>query len=307
MNSKVDTSLIVGADGFLGRNLARVFSARGLPYIGIGKSAGDLSIPGVADATFAAAPKADRIFHVVTRQRTGPVQFAIQGDLLRINSMIHLNVLEAWRRHQPQAKLISMGSSCTYPESNAPLPETQFGAGGAHPSVYGYAHGKLTIATGSRAFGEQYGMKWLHCVLATLFGPMDNTAEDRSHFMGAMIDRAWRERAAGASAFSVWGNPDTVRELLYVDDQIDAILAADAAFDNRVLNCAANRPVTVGDAARAVLTGMGWSVPIVSRPGSFQGANYKVLASDDFLKATGWTASIPLDEGVRRVLDAEYR
>lgn len=306
MNFAGETSLIVGADGFLGRNLAGYFDARGHRWHGVHRRDGDLSEPGVADAAFARAPQVDRIFHVVTRQRTGPVQYGIQGELLRINSAIHLNVLEAWRRRQPQSKLISMGSSCTYPESDAPLPESLFGSGGAHPSVYGYAHGKLTIATGSRAYGQQYNLKWLHLVLATMFGPKDNKAEDRSHFMGAMIDRAVREKSAGASAFTVWGNYDTVRELLYVEDQIEAILAADVAFENRVLNTGANIPVTVGEAARAILTAMDWKVPLTSPPGSFQGAGYKMLDSSAFLDATGWRPTIAIADGVRSILAAEY-
>ncbi len=304
MNFADDLSLIVGADGFLGRNLALYFDARGHRHHAIGRAAGDLAEPGVAARAFAQAPKAARIFHVVTRQRTGPSQYQLQGELLRINAAIHLNVLDAWRTHQPQAKLISMGSSCTYPESDAPLPETRFGEGGAHPSVYGYAAAKMVLATGSRAYGEQYGLKWLHLVLATMFGPHDHLAPDRSHFMGAMIDRAAREKAEGAHAFTVWGNHDTVRELLYVDDQIDAILAADAAFENRVLNCGANLPVTIREAAHAIQEALDWRTPLVSPEGSFQGADYKMLDSSVFLNATGWRPRVSLVDGVTRTLAA---
>lgn len=306
MNFARDTSLIVGADGFLGKNLAAYFDRRAHGWHGVFRREGDLTDPQVADRAFEKAPKVDRIFHVVTRQRTGPVQYGIQGELLRINSQVHMNVLDAWRKHQPQAKLISMGSSCTYPESDTPLPENLFGSGGAHPSVYGYAHGKLTIATGSRAFGEQYGLKWLHCVLATMFGPMDHKAEDRSHFMGAMLDRAVREKAAGASAFTVWGNHGTVRELLYVEDQIEAILAADSAFENRVLNVGVNTPVTVGEAAQAVLEALDWTVPLTSPAGSFQGAGYKMLDSSLFMNATAFRQNVTLVDGTRRVLAADY-
>lgn len=306
MPSSADTWLIVGADGFIGRNLAAYFDARGQRWHGVHRRDGDLSEPGVADSAFAAAPKVSKIFHVVTRQRTGPVQYAIQGELLRINTRIHLNVLEAWRQHQPQAKLISMGSSCTYPESDTPLPESRFGEGGAHPSVYGYALGKMAIATGSKAYGEQYGLKWLHCVLATLFGPHDNKAEDRSHFMGAMIDRAVREKRAGATSFTVWGNHETVRELLYVEDQIEAILAADAAFENRIVNVSANAPVTIGHAAEAILAALKWNVPLTSPKGSFQGAGYKMLDSTAFLEATGWRPRLPLQAGIHRLIATEY-
>ena len=120
-----------------------------------------------------------------------------------------------------------------------------------HPSVIGYGLAKQVLATGSAAYAHQYGLTFLHCVLATLYGPHDNKASDRSHFVGALLDRAVREKAAGAEQFEVWGNLQTVREVLYVDDQIDAVLAADRAFDNEILNCAANTPVTVEAVARA--------------------------------------------------------
>ena len=135
---------------------------------------------------------------------------------------------------------------------------------------------------------------------------MDNKTEDRSHFMGAMIDRAVREKSAGAEAFTVWGNHETVRELLFVEDQIEAILAADAAFENRVLNTGANTPVTVREAAQSILRALDWNVPLASPPGSFQGAGYKMLDSSLFLNATGFRQSKSLVEGVHSVLASDY-
>ena len=111
---------------------------------------------------------------------------------------------------------------------------------------------------------------------------------------------------AGQSRFTVWGDPNTVRELLYVDDQIDAILAADAAFENELLNCAAAMPVTVGEAARAITQAIGWDAEIYSPPESFSGAGYKVLDSSRFLNATGWRPKYDLIGGIRKLYDLEY-
>ncbi len=209
-----ERDIVIGADGFLGRNLVPRLRAEGREVVEIGRAAGDLSDWANVERALRDAPPAGRIFHVVTRQRTGAIQYDIQGELLAINARIHLNVLEAWRLYQPQAKLVSTGSSCTYPESAEPLPEARFGQGPTHPSVIGYGLAKQVLATGSAAYAHQYGLSFLHCVLATLYGPHDNTASDRSHFVGALLDRAVREKAAGAQAFEVWGNPQTVREVL---------------------------------------------------------------------------------------------
>ncbi|MBV9078165.1 MAG: NAD-dependent epimerase/dehydratase family protein, partial [Methylobacteriaceae bacterium] len=281
--------VVLGADGFLGRALIRRLTADGLRVTGIGRQAGDLSDWPTVERVFGGLDPAHRIFHVVTRQRTGAVQYDIQGELLAINSRIHLNVLEGWRRFRPEAKLVSTGSSCTYPESPKPLTEDMFGLGPTHPSVRGYALAKQALAVGSGEYVRQYGLAgYLHCVLATMYGPHDHKAPDRSHFVGALLERAAREKTAGADHFEVWGDPATVREILYVDDQVDAILAADRHFENEILNCAANSPVTVGEVAEAVLRSLRWTVPTRSPAGSFQGAAFKLLDSGRFLERTGW-------------------
>lgn len=306
MRSPTASTLIIGADGFLGANLVDYFAERGWAYHAIRRADGDLTDADTVQSLFRTCPPVDRIFHLVTRQRTGAGQYGLQGELLAINSRIHLNILDAWRLHQPQAKLISTGSSCAYPESAAPLPESAFHTGTVHPSVHGYALAKRLLAVGSACYGDQYKLSWLHCVLATMYGPKDHKAPDRSHFMGAMVDRAVRERAAGSTRFTVWGSLETVRDLLHVEDQIEAILAADAVFDNELLNCTAGRQTRIGDAARTILEALDWDVPIETPPGSFQGTGFKMLDSTRFLDRTGWTPRISLLDGTRRLLRSDY-
>ena len=183
-------TIVLGADGFIGRHLVSTWQARGWPVHAIGRAAGDFTDRAVVDQALSAAPKAGRILHAITKQRTGKIQFDIQAELLTDNARIHLNVLEAWRRHQPQAKLVSLGSSCVYPESDKPLPETMFRAGIPHRSVEGYALAKEVLITGCKTHGDQYGLKWLHCVLATVYGPGAHTEQHRDHFMAGMIARA---------------------------------------------------------------------------------------------------------------------
>ncbi|WP_420407926.1 NAD-dependent epimerase/dehydratase family protein [Hoeflea sp.] len=307
MPTNPETTIILGADGFLGRNFVRYFRERGWNYHAIGHDAGDLSESDNVNAAFRAAPAAGRILHLVTRQRTGPVQYGIQGELLAVNARIHLNVLEAWRQHQPQAKLISTGSSCAYSEYDRPILESDFQDGPMHESVRGYGLAKQMLAVGSDAYAHQYGLKYLHLFLATVYGPEDHKAPDRTHFMTGMIDRAVKEKRDGKTEFTVWGDPGTVRDLLYVDDQMEAILAADAAFENERLNCSSNAPVTIDACAHAIRDALNWEAEIVYPAGTFKGTGYKTLDASRFLEMTGWKPGVDLREGVGRVLDAEYK
>jgi GDP-L-fucose synthase len=299
-------TIVLGADGFIGAHLVRRCRAAGWPVHAIGRIAGDFTDPAAVEAVLSAAPKAGRILHAITKQRTGAIQYDIQGELLHDNARIHLNVLEAWRRHQPEAKLISLGSSCTYAEAAYPTPEEEFGIGVPHPSVRGYALAKQVLATGSATYGQQYGMSWLHVVMATVYGPGAHHEDGRAHFMAAMIARAIRTMRSGAREFEVWGNPNTVRDLLHVDDQIDALLAADTAFSDRILNITPNAPVTIGGCARAILAALHWDAQITHPPGSFQGAGFKSLDSTRFLQATGWHPRLTLEEGIAQVARADF-
>jgi GDP-L-fucose synthase len=111
---------------------------------------------------------------------------------------------------------------------------------------------------------------------------------------------------AGMNEFTVWGRPDTVRDLLYVDDQLDAILAADAVFENSLVNCNSNQPVTIGKAAEAILAALGWNARIVYPAGTFKGTSYKTIDATRFLQATGWKPRVDLVDGVRAVIEKDY-
>jgi GDP-L-fucose synthase len=298
-----EMNIIIGGDGFVGRNLRRYFEARQIPFAAIMRADGDLRDRATVMSLFEKLPKAGRIFHLVTFQRTGEIQYKIPATLYDTNLRIHTNMVEAWAAHQPQAKLISTGSSCTYPERDAPMDESLFGLGPLHDSVRAYGLAKMALARGSEVYGTQYGLKWLHCVLATLYGPHDHLAPDRSHFFGGMVARAIQEQRAGKTEFSVWGSPGTVRECLYVEDQIEAILAADGGFENTILNCAANQPITIGETAEAILRVLNWDAKIVYPSGTFSGTSRKVLDSGKFLTGTGWRPRISLDDGIRLLVD----
>ena len=112
-----------------------------------------------------------------------------------------------------------------------------------------------------------------------------------------------RTSSAACWTFTVWGAPETVRECLYVTDQIEAILAADAAFENTILNCAVNAPVTIDEVGRTILEVLCWEAEIVYPPDSFRGTSRKVLDSTRFLRATGWGPRIDLADGLARLAE----
>ena len=125
-------------------------------------------------------------------------------------------------------------------------------------------------------------------------------------FSGRCLIAPFKKKGKERRNFPCGANSNAVREALYVDDQISAILAANEQFENQIVNCAANAPITIGEAARAICDVLDWRAPIVSPANSFQGTQYKVLDSSLFLQRTGWRPSYSLVEGLRRLYAIEY-
>ena len=68
-----EMNLIIGGDGFVGQNLRRHFAARNIPFTAIMRADGDLRDRDTVMLLLQNAPKAGRIFHLVTFQRTGEI------------------------------------------------------------------------------------------------------------------------------------------------------------------------------------------------------------------------------------------
>jgi NAD(P)-dependent dehydrogenase (short-subunit alcohol dehydrogenase family) len=94
-------TIVLGADGFIGAHLVRRCHAAGWPVYAIGRAVGDFTDAAVVEAALSGAPKAGRILHAITRQRTGPLQYGIQGELLS-HCRIHGHMMERVKLDTPR-------------------------------------------------------------------------------------------------------------------------------------------------------------------------------------------------------------
>lgn len=305
-NSLIQRALIIGSDGFLGRHLLKWGRDRGLSWLGFGRSEGNLTNITIADLAMKNAKDVSHIFHVVTHQRTGADQLSMQSDMLQINSRIHLNLVDSWIRLAPHAKLISMGSSCAYAESNQLLKEDAYGQGVFHPAVRGYGLAKKLLFEACMVAAQQHNLKSLHLVLATLYGEGDYSASNRSHFAGGMLNRALVAMKSKKDKFEVYGHENTTRDLLYVTDQIEAILAANVFFENEVVNCSSNSPVTLSQVSKEIMVALNWEVPVEYTDAFSSGPSFKSINSTKFLERSNWRPSVSLDIGFKKILKADF-
>src|SRR5882724_5537840 len=108
--------VVTGASGFLGTSLCRALELEGHVLTKLDSKVADLTKDG--SLLQFNKNKFDIIFHLAAWTQAGDFCLYHPGEQWVINQKINTNVLAWWQADQPQAKLISMGTSCAYaPES----------------------------------------------------------------------------------------------------------------------------------------------------------------------------------------------
>jgi len=211
--------LVTGATGFLGRHLIK--KLRDLKW--------DISISNTKIASLSNIEnlyvyndkKFDYIFHLAAKTKAGDYCLYHKGEQWIDNQIINTNILKYWKDYQPQAKMIAMGTSCSYSPNCEILKEDNYLLGEPESGLYTYAMTKRMLLVGLQSISHQYGLNWVYLIPSTLFGP-DFELED-SHFIFDLIKKIHAGKYQN-SEVELWGDGYQKRELVYVDDAVEALL-----------------------------------------------------------------------------------
>lgn len=141
-----------------------------------------------------------------------------------------------------------------------------------------------------------------------LYGPGDNFHPENSHVLPAMIRRFHEAVRDGRDAVTIWGSGTPMREFLHVDDMAEAslfVLDLDrASYEANTqpmlshINVGTGVDVTILDLARMVARITGFEGRIATDPSKPDGTMRKLMDVSR-LRKMGWTARIPLEDGIR--------
>ncbi|MFQ5851910.1 MAG: NAD-dependent epimerase/dehydratase family protein, partial [Candidatus Binatia bacterium] len=107
--------IVTGATGFLGTSLCATLEAQGHSVTRLSSQNCDLTRPDSLDRFD--RQRYEQIYHLAAWTQAGDFCLYHPAEQWIINQQINTNVLTWWQAHQPQAKLICMGSSCAYDPS----------------------------------------------------------------------------------------------------------------------------------------------------------------------------------------------
>jgi GDP-L-fucose synthase len=266
--------LVTGGTGFLGTTLVRALRARGDAVTALGSRDADLTRPDTIRQVV--ARPVDLIFHLAAWTQAGDFCLYHPGEQWVINQQINTNVLRYWQEHQPKAKLVAIGTSCSY-DPDLPLREEHYLDGTPIESLFTYAHTKRMLLIGLQALAKQYSMRYLCVVPSTLYGPGYHTDGRQMHFIFDLMRKILRGKYYG-EPIELWGDGYQRRELVYVDDFVDAMLALNSRVDNDLVNIGAGEEHTIREFAAVIAEKAGYDATRISYDTSrYVGARSKCL------------------------------
>jgi len=217
---------------------------------------------------------------------------------LAINAAAQLSILEACRKHNPEVKLVFASTRQLYGRPQyLPVDEK-------HPTRAVDVNGinKLAGEQYHLLYNDVYGVRACALRLTNTYGPGMRVKDARQTFLGV-----WIRDAIQGNPIVIYGDGSQVRDFNYVDDAVDALLAAamNPKSEGQVFNLGSAEVISLKALADKlmVLHGSG-SYQLVPFPAERKAIDIGDYYSD-FAKIRaelGWSPKIPLQQGLQRTL-----
>jgi dTDP-glucose 4,6-dehydratase/UDP-glucose 4-epimerase len=308
-------ALVTGGLGFIGSNLARRLVGAGARVTLV-----DSLIPEYGGNLFNIHDLRDRVTVSITDVRDPHAMthlikgqdylFNLAGQTshldsmtdpktdLEINSAAQLSILEACRRHNPGVKLVFASTRQLYGKPQyLPVDEK-------HPMRPVDVNGinKLAGEQYHLLYNDVYGIRACALRLTNTYGPGMRVKDARQTFLGI-----WVRNAIQGKPILVYGDGSQLRDFNYVDDAVDALLAAagDPRSEREVFNLGSEEVIGLKALAEKLVAAHGSGrFEIVPFPPERKAIDIGDYYSDfsKIRSRLGWSPRVGLDEGLARTL-----
>ena len=295
--------LITGGTGFVGKHLQEELARLGIEYYVFSRNDYDLTVKEQAEDVFAAHRDVGVIIHLACYQAAADFPAKHPAEQFCINNLIHINVLEGWRKFAPHAKLFAIGASCAYPSRALSLSEDNLMDAEIHGSVYAYAFTKRLLFTGVRAYNDQYSLNGSYLIPATMYGEYDDFHIETAHVCGALIGKFVKAVREGIPVVEIWGDGTQVREFMYVKNFTRALLHLIPLCDRDVVNVGPGKGTSIKDLANTISQAAGFKGKLFFNSDRYVGIKEKVMDVSKLAQKYKWEVSNDHAESIKRIVD----
>jgi GDP-L-fucose synthase len=290
---------VAGHRGLVGSAIWRHLEAEGFTNL-VGRTSSELDLRDrEAVREFFAAERPQVVLDAAAKVGGIMANSTYPADFLSDNLLIQVNVLDAAAEFGTE-RLLFLGSSCIYPKfAPQPIHEDSLLTGALEPTNDAYAIAKIAGIMQVQALRRQHHVHYISAMPTNLYGPGDNFDPQGSHVLPAFIRRFHEAKENGVESVTCWGSGTPLREFLHVDDLAAASLFLLEHYDSgTTINVGTGSDVTIKELAELVASVVGYTGAILWDTSKPDGTPRKLLDVSR-LTELGWSASIPLEDGLR--------
>ncbi len=228
-----------------------------------------------------------------------------QGEFFYENLKLNMNVLEA-ARVAGTKKVISIGSSCAYPEkATMPFQENQLHLGHPYNSHFAYAYAKRMLEIQSRAYNEQYDLNYTCVIPSNIYGPNDKFDLVGGHVMPSLLLKGMLAKKDN-TPFTIWGTGAAYREFIFVEDVADILLdLANTSFSNSItaINISSGTEINLKSVVNTIAKELDFIGPIIYDDKYPDGQLHKTTSIELLKSIVSVKEFTPIEQGIRCTLD----
>lgn len=294
--------VVTGGAGFLGSHVVDRFRARGDEVVVPRSATHDLRRREACRRLLAEA-RPELVVHCAVNGGGIGYMREHPGSVLYDNVTMGTELLEACRV-AGVGKFVGVSSVCAYPRVvPMPMREESLFQGYPEPNNATYGLSKRMLMEQGKAYRQQYAFTSVFPMPTNLYGPRDEFDPQRSHVVPALIRKCLEARDRGDDHITAWGTGSATRELLFVEDCADAIVAmADRWDDPAPVNIGNGQEFTIKELVETVADVCGFEGEVRWDTSKPDGQPRKCLDTSRARDGFGWEAQVDLRQGLARTV-----
>lgn len=297
--------LVIGSSGLLGSALCRLLKERDLSFKGVSsRDYNVLNVDKVKDMFDEQHPNI--VFNLFCS--FGGILNNVQkpGSIFIDNLQGNINIINACRDYKVE-KLIQASSQCVYGDTQ-PVPfleEEMWWYGKPSKNNESYGISKRVLHTTLEAYNQEFGLNGVILVPSNMYGPYDNFARIHTHVVPALIRRIIEAKENNLEEVEIYGDGESSRELLFVEDAAEAfLLAAENYNSTDAVNIGTGQEIKIKDLVGLLVDLIGYTGKILyNNKEELNGQRRRVSSIEKAKERFGFTAKTSLEEGLKRTID----
>jgi UDP-glucose 4-epimerase len=297
-------AVVTGAAGFIGSHLAARLAESGREVIGIdNERSGDWSrvtfpctrverdlVDMTVDDLVGVMDGADVCFHLAAEKynsSSSTPQRVIDVNISATQRLVDAAARAGVRKVVFTSSLYAYGSMGPDPmsETDVPAPTTAYGMS------------KIAGEHLLRVAQRDSDLSWSVARLFFVYGTRQYAEGGYKSVIMSNFERIRRGERP-----TIFGDGEQSLDYVYVDDVVEALVRmTDATYDGGMFNIGTGRGISVNEMTKLMLEVSGTNLEPIECPADWTAGSARVGDPNHTRKALGWSASIDIDAGLRRV------